>query len=503
MEKKAATKGSMDNLIANAGKTNKLLYLSISQEIATINSCDDNIPGLLRIVPELKMDVGFILVDLQTSVRSCLETDKAYEKRYHLKNLYAGLVEGYKLLRGFGNMQSKTIWSRLGIELQRLVKEDENNKDLLLTLKANYEQITKKLHEFELELPAKSDRDLAFHYDDDLSLVYKLTLKTNSEDDAFRTYINFMDVLNAIMGLSHQVELVLSASGSTLPKCEGENDVLSLIIIHRLASLLGQHPKLPDVLTEAIELGANRIDALESYKRGVAKIKAGVSRYIKKDIEIPEFDIINELVDAALLVNFMMSDMATIMKAFMNCKSEAECPLILRRLTISRVSALSHFVGYGKKESDSMLSRIIRIVPDDNTDLKEEGIAIQKLLILCRRPQDRNTRALFIHLIDNRSYLSNIPKIIKKVENLDILAELDDSQLLVKICGRLSTFLMHVMTSLSEKAHNAKNESNKRLRDLINSARNNINDSNRSNAKKRELFSQMEQLERLIGNDNI
>ena len=28
MEKKAATKGSMDNLIANAGKTNKLLYLS-------------------------------------------------------------------------------------------------------------------------------------------------------------------------------------------------------------------------------------------------------------------------------------------------------------------------------------------------------------------------------------------------------------------------------------------------------------------------------------------
>ena len=41
------------------------------------------------------MDVKFILVDLQTIIRACFMTEKAYEKRYHLKNLYAGMLEGY------------------------------------------------------------------------------------------------------------------------------------------------------------------------------------------------------------------------------------------------------------------------------------------------------------------------------------------------------------------------------------------------------------------------
>ena len=85
-----ANKESIERLIHVAAATSQELYASILDDVSTRDLCDSNTPILLRDVLELRMGIKFILVDLQTTLRACFSTEKAYEKRYHLKNLYAG-----------------------------------------------------------------------------------------------------------------------------------------------------------------------------------------------------------------------------------------------------------------------------------------------------------------------------------------------------------------------------------------------------------------------------
>ena len=88
----------MDKLIKSSKMANQALYFSILDDAAARSNCADDLPALLADVPELRMDIKFILVDLQTLMISSYKADRFYEKRYHLKNLYAGMLEGYKLL---------------------------------------------------------------------------------------------------------------------------------------------------------------------------------------------------------------------------------------------------------------------------------------------------------------------------------------------------------------------------------------------------------------------
>ena len=459
-----ASKQTIENLILNAAVATQELYTTILEDAAVLEACDESVPSLFRCVPELRMDVKFILVDLQTIIRACFVTEKAYEKRYHLKNLYAGMLEGYKLLYGFGSLRRRTVWSRIGEELNRLDQDNPDIASAFEPLKLKYDEISQQLLAIEATNTDRDDRNLTYHYDDDLLLVYRLTLKTDSEEKASLKYIEFVKILGAMLQLGNQIELTEAVLGHTLPQVNAHHDDMALTAVKIVAETLGKHPQLPEVLSVAVDEGAAQLDSFAKYKKDVVTVEKRVGETTNNEFEIPEFDVIKALLDIQMLVSFMMADMAAILRGFVGAGSKAEYPLILRRMTISRVSTLSHLIGYGNDEADSMWRGIISVIPNDNHELQEEAEKIELILRGIRKSDDCDRRALYVHLIDNKASVSNVPSIVHKMEDITILSELQDSQEIIKICGRISQFVAKLMTVLSEDAKKSRIKSEQKLK---------------------------------------
>lgn len=493
-----ATKETIDKLLVNATAATKELYFTILEDDSCLKNCGQNVPALLRDVPELRMDIKFILVDLQTSMRACFATDRLYEKRYHLKNLYAGMLEGFKLLYGFGNMRKRTVWWRIGEDLQNEIV-GSSPYTLFLPLKKCYDNITQALLAIESTQTDRDERNLTYHYDDDLLLVYRLTLKTNSEEEAGEKFIHYMDVLRSMLKLSNLIEDIYAANGCRLPQGASHNDELSLKIVQKVAKVFGENPRMPEVLLIAVDKGAEQIDKYAEMKKNTVKVEEYIDKSFKeKKIDIPEIGIIKGLLDVQMMASFMMADAATILRGFIGAGSEVECPLTLRRLTISRVSTLNHLIGYKKDDSDSMWRRIKTIIPNGYNELNEQAIQIEKRLLSLRKEGDVDSRALYVHLIDNHKYKSNIPAIVSALENPMILMELQASQDVVKICGDISKFMVKLMDAFSAEARKARIESDRKLKKQIDGIRELTNHPNCPELLRDSMREQLDEVERII-----
>ena len=209
------------------------------------------------------------------------------------------------------------------------------------------------------------------------------------------------------------------------------------------------------------------MDSFADYKRGVITIEEYINKSLSGKSIIPEFGFMKDLLDVQMLVSFMEADMATILRGYIGAGSKVEYPLFLRRLTISRVSSLAHLIGYNEDDSDSMWSSIMAVIPSDNQSLLNEAEVIKLKLKGMRKPEDCDTIAKYVHLIDNHKYHSNIPAIMKNLTGISILSEIGASQEMVSLCGKISRFLAQLMGVLSESARQSRMESNKRLKQQL------------------------------------
>lgn len=492
----------MDKLLKSSIITNQALYFSILDDAATCRNCADDFPALLADVPELRMDIKFILVDLQTIMTSCYKADRFYEKRYHLKNLYAGMLEGYKLLYGFGKIRRHTIWARMGEHFKEYMETCEDRFVSLAALRNKYDEITQSLLNIETTISDRDDRNLTYHYDDDLLLVYRLTLKMDSEDRAGLKFIEYMQVLKPMLELCNEIEEVFDKLGLKLPESEGRHDELALMIVQEVAKLLRQHPTLPEVLEKAIDQGATQIDSYAKIKKDALTFEDFIGDSINNKIisipDLPEIGIIKGLADVQMMVSFMMADSATILRGFIGADSNVEHPLLLRRLTVSRVSTLNHLISYRSDVSDSMMARVLKVIPAKRRDLINKGQVIKDKLIRLCRPGDLDTRALYVHLIDNKKYMSNVPAIVKALENPAILEELQAFVGVMKICGDISQFLTEIMSALAENAKKERAKSERELKKQIKKIRNVTNLPHFPELLKGNLRAQMDEIEKLL-----
>lgn len=274
----------------------------------------------------------------------------------------------------------------------------EGGRSVFEPLKSRYDAISEQLLSIEATNTDRDDRNLTYHYDDDFLLVYRLTLKTNSEEKASLKYIEFVKILGAMLEFGNQIELTEAVLGYILPQGNTNHDDMALSAVKTVAETLGKHPQLPEVLSIAVDKGAAQLDSFAKYKKDVVMVEERVGEIINSEIDIPEFDVIKDLLDVQMLVSFMMADMAAILRGFVGAGSKAEYPLILRRMTISRVSTLSHLIGYGNDEADSMWRGIISVIPEDNHELQEEAEKIELILEGMKKSDDCDRRALYVHL---------------------------------------------------------------------------------------------------------
>ena len=68
-----ASKETVENLIGNFSKTIEDLHKKVVEDISVLKELNADVPQLLRLAIELRMNMRFILIDLMTSLRGCLK----------------------------------------------------------------------------------------------------------------------------------------------------------------------------------------------------------------------------------------------------------------------------------------------------------------------------------------------------------------------------------------------------------------------------------------------
>ena len=194
-----ASRETVESLINNSSKTIENLYAKVKADNGMLNRCDDQVSAVLKLKLELIRDIRFVLIDLLTSLRACLNATSTFEKCYHIKNLEGIRVVGYQLLCGYNKEKEDAIWTRIGAEIQRCQEEtrEERFAKVYEGLVAVYGQITETFKNIAASDEERTSRNLTYHYDDELLLVYKqlITVRETGEDTPIQLVVPWMDAL--------------------------------------------------------------------------------------------------------------------------------------------------------------------------------------------------------------------------------------------------------------------------------------------------------------------
>ena len=479
---KEASKETVENLIGNFSKTIEDLYKKVVEDISLLKELNEDVPQLLRLAVELRMDMRFILIDLMISLRGSLNGTYTFEKCYHIKNLEGIRVEGCRLLLGHGEEREGAVWTKLGCELRHEYQRFERSKyaQVYEQLVALYDKVSTQLRAVMTTNEERKSRNLTYHYDDDLYKVYKqlVKVKDKGEDDPMKCVIPWMDALLWIQVLCDTIEYVEALQGNTFSKVTGfhhfQINVIKQDFYKRMVSEFSKNDQLKEVLGKVLK-DIDSIDWAAKEKDKLGRLEDWLGQNASNQNKPKTIKDMKDLMNVYLLVEMSFADMACVMRAFMNAGSDIEYPLTFRRLLVSKVSTLGHLVGYNDAEKGNALWTFIqKAVPTDAAKLKTEAAEIRIELESLLKQENVKRRALYVHYLDRDTNESNVLRILESVEGIDLLIEINAYSTFIKIMGRIRKFLKSLMAEFAIRVDKTRKASNikmrvqiKRLRQLL------------------------------------
>ena len=481
---KEASKETVENLIDNSSKAIEDLYKKIVEDISFLKELSADVPQLLRLAIELRMNMRFILIDLMTSLRSCLNGTYTFEKCYHIKNLEGIRVEGCRLLLGYGERKEESIWMKLECELKQICQRSEKTKyaQVYERLLALYDNVSTQLRTVMTTYEERKSRNLTYHYDDDLYKVYKQLIKVRDkgEDEPMKCVILWMDALLSIQVLCDTIEYVEVLQGNKSSKVTGFHhfriNVIKLEFYKRTVTEFSKNDQFKEILDKVLK-DIDSVDWAAKEKDKLGRLEDWLGKNASNQYKPKTIKDMKDLMNVFLLIEMSFADMSCAIRAFMmNAGSDIEYPLTFRRLLVSKVSTLGHLVGYNDTEKGNALWTFIqKAVPADAEKLKTEASEIRIELESLLKQKDVKRRALYVHYLDRDTNESNILHILESIEEIDLLIEMNTYSAFIKIMGKIRKFLKTLLVEIAIRVDKTAKVSNikmraqiKRLRQLLN-----------------------------------
>lgn len=435
------------------------LFQAVLDNKARYTKLQGRKPDILALTAELRMDTLFILMDLSASHLACCKTKEPYACRYHIKNLYAGMQEAYKLLFGYGKSQRYTIWSRIGEAINSSPIRDWEEHSRLESL---FQEVSLKLKDLVGGNIDKTHRDLTYHYDADMRQVYLYTLEANDLDEVSNTFITYMAVLTDMTSLCDDIEECLRKKGiDTVVEIESTSidKSIHLTVIQDLS----KNKELPGLLEEIL----NDVKPIDDYALYLEKFNK-LNELTNTTIKLPEIENVFVMLNLYLTVMFMRADMAAITQSILFSKTNGEAMLNMRRYVITITAAFGHLYGYSADERlKSIWSSVLSMIPEDAESLKKEAVQIDGLLQKAVMNRDMTVRTCYAHLYDNTTRMTNIPSIMDLLKKQNPILELQKVTLMLKIIKLVMDLMKDVMEELSNRAHDSNVKSSNELRDTL------------------------------------
>ncbi len=498
---KEASKEKVENLIVDLSKTIEVLYEKELEDIPFLKEQNADVPQLLRMAVELRMNMRFILMDLMISLRSSLNATSTFEKCYHIKNLEGIRVEGNCLLFGYRKVGEGSEWMKLGDELRQEFQrfKKSNFAQVYEQLISFYDRKTPILKTVMTTYEERKSRNITYHLDDDLYKVYKqlIKVKDEGEDGAVKCVVQWMDILLWILDFCNCIEYVMALRGYAFSKgtsCHHvQINVINLEFYKHIVSELSKNDQLEEILGKVIK-DIDSVDWTAKEKDKLGRLEDWLGENVPKTIKD-----MKDLMNVWLLVKMSFADMACVTRAFMNSGSDIEYPLTFRRMLVSKVSALGHLVGYNEAEKRNALWTLIqKAIPIDAVNLNVEAKEIRTELESLLKQEDVKQRALYVHYMDRDTHESNVLRILESIEELDRLTEIKDSSSFIRIMGRIQNFLYSLMIEFAIRIDKTTKVSNDKMKSQIKILRQFLNNP-KCPANLRSLFNKtLEPLEKYL-----
>lgn len=472
-----ASKKTLNDLIDNSSNLIRDMYACLITEIQALEQLEESDANKICILcQQLSIAVNYSLMDIGVSLRASIGSEKAYEKRFHLKNLKASISESCKLILNFGSARNKSIWNKLGAELN-------GTNHLVDEL---YKGITAALVVFADNQINQDLRNLTLHYDDDMMRVYEATVNINDEDVEMRSLCEYMDLLRSMLDLVSLIKSHERIPISPRP----------VIINHRVGfnsifeQLINKDGKLMDAVESAIEETGKNLDSFAKMDRRFRNMQSFINQHTSNGESFKELDNLKVLLNAQMLLQFMIGDLAAITKAYLQSKSEEEHKMNLRRFVVIKTSTLVHLYGYHDDEKEkSIWKLLISFLPHSDSslieDCKKVEIQLQKLV---SDSVDKKERALYVHLGNNRNAKFGIPNTIKAIDSIDVIREVAEIKDLLVIMKQVRYWLNRVMNVLSKEANESSLESERQIEGKFDEIINIISNSNLPEKQKKQLL---------------
>ena len=140
------------------------------------------------------MGVDFVYINVCISALAALKADNEHAKRYHWKNVVAGISEGIKYIYTFKENENKTLIRYLTTILNDsgiMIPEITDSLSVLQNL----------LDKFTANWDGKDMRDIALHYDKSTEKLIKETVNITDEEpyaSLLSDYLQIMNILHSI-----------------------------------------------------------------------------------------------------------------------------------------------------------------------------------------------------------------------------------------------------------------------------------------------------------------
>ena len=432
------------------------------------------------------MGIDFVYINVCISALAALKTDNVHAKRYHWKNVVAGIAEGIKYIYSFKEGEKKTLIGYLTTILNDSGMVTPEISDSLSVLQD-------LLEKFRADWDGKVMRDIALHYDKSAGKLIKETMAITDEEpyaSLLSCYLLIMNILHAICTIGYLQSLIENDLGLSDVNLD-ETGLLGNDGRHMKAIQALLKGKKFKVSTEKYlnEYGKRFLDSIALFE----KIQKGYEFLgIKKgekssNGQLEKFYQLNNLYS---LVMYSMLDILSITDSYLSSDTEFEAALNMRYFLIVKTSALTQIVGYTEEEArESLWYEMKQLLPESDVPLHDMADKLESCLK--ESVQDQNVRMVRAKLVHPKFFKKkpgDVKGILSILNTFDPLTEFYKVMDLIELLIKVIKFLDRLIVSIDKEVTIENQKFLDKIRSMSSSLRDMIERNVKDKAQKEEML---------------
>lgn len=390
------------------------------------------------------MGIDFVYINVCISALAALKADNVHAKRYHWKNVVAGISEGVKYVYTFKGNEKKTLIGYL-----KAILNDSSIVTPEITDSLSVLQVL--LDRFTANWDGKDMRDIALHYDKSTEKLIKETVGITDEEP----YASLLSDYLLIMNIIHCI-CMYGFIQSLISRNLSFNDILqnetsSHVGVNKqknaIHALLKEKMFKTEIEEYLEEYGKRFLDSCSVFEK-LHKVYELLGCKGELKLSDNHFGKLYKLHNLYALVLYSMLDILSITDSYLSSNTEMEAAMNMRYFLIVKTSVLTQIVGYNEEEASvSLWSEIKELIPESDSQLNDMAVTMESHLresvmdIYIKRK-----RAKLIHLTFSKNKQGKVKEILSVLDTFDPLSEfykvLDLIKLLVKVIKFLDSLIL-------------------------------------------------------------